>query len=286
MGFEPYQPPFRVEAVNEFMDRMKDMLEEAKAVLAKAKNEMALYYNRRRAPAPTFVPGDKVYLNATDIQSHRRLSLYPVERCIGKYAYCLTLPHSMRHLHPVFNMVKLTLAAEDPISGRQWTLPPPPELVNEKEEYNVESVLNSRMFRQRLQYLVRWKGYGVEHNSWEYAENVENTPEKVAEFHSKNPAKGNSLTLPRARDRSKDSRALPTHCAPPRPHATDRHPVGDHHDPIQSSAHSYACSPPLRALSPPRPDDRHLSQPYSGLSPFRPPYPLLPLSVFTLDTPF
>ena len=47
MGFEPYQPPFRVEAVNEFMDRMKDTLEEAKAVLAKAKNEMALYYNCR-----------------------------------------------------------------------------------------------------------------------------------------------------------------------------------------------------------------------------------------------
>ncbi len=82
---------------------MKDMLEEAKAVLAKAKNEMALYYNRRQAPVPTFIPGDKVYLNATDIQtthpskklSHRRLGPYPVERRIGKYAYRLTLPHLM-----------------------------------------------------------------------------------------------------------------------------------------------------------------------------------------------
>ena len=46
MGFEPHQPPSRVEAVNEFTDRMKTMLEEAKAALAKAKDEMACYYNQ------------------------------------------------------------------------------------------------------------------------------------------------------------------------------------------------------------------------------------------------
>src|SRR6266567_3034352 len=44
------------------------------------------------------------------------------------------------------------------------------------------------MFQRRLQYLVKWEGYGVEGNSWEYADNVENAPEKVAEFHVKNPA--------------------------------------------------------------------------------------------------
>jgi CMP-2-keto-3-deoxyoctulosonic acid synthetase len=105
---------------------MKDTLEEAKVALAKAKNEMALYYNLCRAPTPTFVPGDKVYLDATDIQttcpskklSHCRLGPYPIKRHIGKYAYRLMLLHPMRHLHPVFNVVKLTLAVEDPICGR------------------------------------------------------------------------------------------------------------------------------------------------------------------------
>jgi len=41
MGFEPHQPPSWVEAVNEFTDQMKDMLEDAKLVLAKAKDDMA-----------------------------------------------------------------------------------------------------------------------------------------------------------------------------------------------------------------------------------------------------
>src|SRR6266581_4674769 len=47
MGFEPHQLPSRVEAVNEFMDRMRNTLEEAKSALAKAKDKMAQYYNRR-----------------------------------------------------------------------------------------------------------------------------------------------------------------------------------------------------------------------------------------------
>jgi hypothetical protein len=44
------------------------------------------------------------------------------------------------------------------------------------------------MFQQHLQYLVKWGGYGVEGNTWEYSENVENAPEKVADCHAQNPA--------------------------------------------------------------------------------------------------
>ena len=195
MGFEPHQPPSKFETVNEFTERMKNTLDEAKAALSKAKDDMARYYNRRRTPAPSFAPGDKVYLDAEDIHttrpskklSHRRLGPYPVERRVGKHAYRLTLPHSMKRLHPVFNVVKLTLALEDPIPGRRRIPPPPPELVEGEEEYIVEEVLNSRMFRRKLQYLVKWEGYGVEHNNWEYSDQLANAPEKVAEFHSRYP---------------------------------------------------------------------------------------------------
>src|SRR6266700_7938013 len=94
----------------------------------------------------------------------------------------------MSRLHPVFNVVKLTLAPPDPILGRCRNPPPPLELIDSEEEYVVEKVLNSRMFRRRLQYLIKWEDYGTEHNTWEYSENINNTLEKVAEFHTKNPA--------------------------------------------------------------------------------------------------
>ena len=48
MGFEPEQPPSRTESVNEFTEQMKTTLEEAKAALAKSKDDMTRYNNQKR----------------------------------------------------------------------------------------------------------------------------------------------------------------------------------------------------------------------------------------------
>src|SRR6267378_5881085 len=126
MGFEPHQPPSKVEAVNDFTDRMKSTLEEAKSAMAKAKDDMARYYNQRRTPTPVYGPSNRVYLDASNIHttqpskklSHRCLGPFPVERHVGMNAYWLTLPPSMKCLHLVFNIVKLMPALTDPITGR------------------------------------------------------------------------------------------------------------------------------------------------------------------------
>ena len=194
MGFEPQQPS-RLESVNEFTDRMKLALEEAKSALAKAKDDMARYYNQRRLPTPVYKPGDLVYLDASDIKttrpsrklSHRRLGPFPVERRVSRNAYRLRLPFPMRRLHPVFNIVKLTTAPPDPIPGRHPQPPPPPEVIDGEDEYLVEKILDSKMFRGRLKFKIKWEGYGPEHDSWEYATEVY-APERVADFYQRNPA--------------------------------------------------------------------------------------------------
>ena len=43
------------------------------------------------------------------------------------------------------------------------------------------------MFRRKLQYLVKWEGYGIENNSWEYWDNLGNAVEVVADFHARHP---------------------------------------------------------------------------------------------------
>jgi len=68
MGFEPRQNPSSLEMVNEFTKRMEFTTEEAKSVICKAQEDMTRYYNRRRSPAPVFQPGDRVYLDASDIK--------------------------------------------------------------------------------------------------------------------------------------------------------------------------------------------------------------------------
>ena len=103
MRFEPDQPPSSVESINKFKERMENALKEAKAALVKSKDDMVKYYNWRRIPAPDYQPGDKVYLDASDIQttrpsqklSHRRLGPFPVVNKVRNNAYRLHLPPSM-----------------------------------------------------------------------------------------------------------------------------------------------------------------------------------------------
>jgi hypothetical protein len=169
MGFKPDWPRSRLESVNEFTDWMKSTLEEAKVALAKSKDYMASYYDQNRIKAPEYKPGDKVYLDAGDIQtnrhsrklSHRHLGPFQVKKRVGNSAYQLRLPPSMKHVHLVFNVVKLTLAPAGPIPGRRFPPPPLPEIIEGEEEWIIEAILDSKVMNRKLQYLVKWKDFGI-----------------------------------------------------------------------------------------------------------------------------
>jgi hypothetical protein len=66
MGLEP-SPPSQLETINEFTDRIQSALTEARSALAKAQDDMTCYYNRQQEQTPEYTPGDKVYLDGSDI---------------------------------------------------------------------------------------------------------------------------------------------------------------------------------------------------------------------------
>jgi hypothetical protein len=74
MGFEPQQPCSTLESVNEFTEHIALGIEEAKVALTKAKDEYTMYYNCQREPAPVFTPGDRVWLDGSDITTNRTSS--------------------------------------------------------------------------------------------------------------------------------------------------------------------------------------------------------------------
>jgi hypothetical protein len=217
MGFEPRQLPSKLETVNEFKARMASALEESKAALTKAKEDMARYYDRRRTPAPTYETGDRVYLDASDIRttrpsnklSHRYLGPFTVEAKVGRGAYRLKLPTALSRLHPVFNVVKLMPAPDDPIPGRPKPQHPPPTLVDEQggEHYEVEEILDSRMFRGKLHFLVKWEGYGYEENKWVREEEL-NAPDLLRDFYQKNPGAPRRITTPLTSRRRQSRRGV------------------------------------------------------------------------------
>jgi len=82
------------------------------------------------------------YLDMSDIKtthlssklSHRKLGPFEIECQVGLLAYCLKLPHGMRQLYLVFNMVKLFTAPEDLIPGRKLQALLPPIVVDGEPE--------------------------------------------------------------------------------------------------------------------------------------------------------
>jgi len=54
--------------------------------------------------------------------------------------------------------------------------------VKEVEEWEVEKILNKKKMREVEKYLIRWKGFTAEGDTWERRENLKNTEELIKEF--------------------------------------------------------------------------------------------------------
>jgi len=61
----------------------------------------------------------------------------------------------MEQLHPVFNVVKLSAALEDPIPERKLQAPLPPIVVDGEPEWEVEEILDSCWYQKRFQFLIK-----------------------------------------------------------------------------------------------------------------------------------
>jgi Chromo (CHRromatin Organisation MOdifier) domain len=64
--------------------------------------------------------------------------------------------------------------------------PPPPEIVGGERRYKIAEVMDSWLRYGRLEYLVRWKGYGHEENTWIVKKDLD-APNLVTTFYRTNP---------------------------------------------------------------------------------------------------
>ena len=88
--------------------------------------------------------------------------------CIGRMAYRLDLKGRFKQVYNVFHVSQL----KKHIPGGSSTTPPEPIQVEGEDHFKVEALLKHRSRGNSRQYLVRWLGYGREHDEWIYEEEL------------------------------------------------------------------------------------------------------------------
>ena len=132
----------------------------------KAKLSMKVQADKHWNPAPDYKIGQQVWLSMDNLCMLNRASKKLTEKWIGPYEVTrvtpnvveLKLPKTLR-IHPVVNVshVKPYLG---PLPGQPVSRPGPIQVSEKRdEEYKVDYIVASRIYRHQLQYLVHWKGY-------------------------------------------------------------------------------------------------------------------------------
>ena len=89
---------------------------------------------------------------------------YVIEEVVSTNAVKLQLPTSMR-IHLVVNVSRIVRYKEQ-VEGQKKEEGKPMEVEGVKE-WEVEKILNKKKMRGVEKYLVRWKGFTVEGDTWE-----------------------------------------------------------------------------------------------------------------------
>lgn len=142
--------------------------------------------------------------------SQQRSGLFKIIKRIGRLVYELDLPKEMR-IHPVLSVEYLSPAPDgsDPWDRRT---PPPGPIIDdqhtlEDDTYETEIIMNHRAKKNGFDYLVKWKGYNHESNTWKNEKALGGSQELIEEYWQRKGGKPdeakstNQIKRPRGRPR-------------------------------------------------------------------------------------
>jgi transposase InsO family protein len=167
---------------------MQEVWEWIKQNLQRAQTNMRKQADRHRRE-PDFAKDSFVYLNMKRFRKGDKLANindgpFKILEKEGN-AYRLELPPGM-NINPVFSPDKLRKAADNPLPG-QLVTPPGPIEIDGELEWEVEHILDSRLYRKRtLQYRAGWVGHDPD-PKWYNASDFKGSPHLVRDFHRENP---------------------------------------------------------------------------------------------------
>jgi hypothetical protein len=136
-----------------------------------------------------------VLLSARNYPQLRPNKLHPwfvgpfkIKRVVSPATLELDLPKRYK-MHAVVNIDSVK-PYTDPAAIAGRVTPPPPPLVDEQGHpvFTIDRIMAKRRYRNQVQYLIRWRGYGEEADSWEPEREIKDCTEIVARFNATAPA--------------------------------------------------------------------------------------------------
>ncbi|GAW05938.1 Retrotransposable element Tf2 155 kDa protein type 1 [Lentinula edodes] len=200
-----YHPTFSIDPVSNqrvpkadnHLDQIHQVQRNIQSMLEIAAERMKRFYDEWKEDAPQYQPGDKVFLERTDLHSlrpshkldHKRYGPYTIQEKISDSAYKIRIPSHWR-VHDVFHVSSMIPVNKDTIIGRIQPPPPPVFLYEDgTEEREVEQILKMRVGSDGVkEYYLKWKDMDEYENEWVSEIDI-NAPELLAEFEAGEEAK-------------------------------------------------------------------------------------------------
>jgi hypothetical protein len=159
--------------------------EEMRTELKFIQERMKKYYNKSRLKGPTLEEGDKVYLlrknitttRPSDKLDYKKLGPFKIKAKKSDTNYELSLPETM-HIHPVFH---ISLLEKAPANAPDQDYP----IEVYEEEFEPEKLLKKEVRNGQTFYLVKWKNYAEEDNTWEPVKHLRNCRRLIRQYHQK-----------------------------------------------------------------------------------------------------
>jgi hypothetical protein len=149
------------------------------------------YYNANRQAKPSLKRGDKAYILSRNIRTKRpnkkldykKLGPYKILEEKKGDTFKLELPPGTR-IYDTFHVSLLEPAPRElRLENKETT---PGDTIQVEPEWEVEKILGSEYQHGQLHYLLKWKYFADEENSWEPA-HLLSCPRLISQYHRLNP---------------------------------------------------------------------------------------------------